>query len=215
MQYRNTKMYTPTDKGSLSVHGTSYLEVNSDRARLNVRISTENKILEEAEDLNKKTYNNLLTSLYDYGITKENIHSEDISVIRNYDYSNYTLISYKVTQLISILIDDFNKLGEVYSLVIENGANDDINVDFILSNPSHYYNKALFKASQDALNKANILAKSFGVKYNPIPYKITELSSPLYSITYSSSSVNYYQNMAPGLVKITAEIEAIFLTHPF
>ena len=38
MQYRNIKMYMPTDKGSLSVHGTSYLEVNSDRARLNVNI---------------------------------------------------------------------------------------------------------------------------------------------------------------------------------
>ena len=38
MQYINTKMYMPIDKGSLSVHGTSYLEVNSDNANLNVNI---------------------------------------------------------------------------------------------------------------------------------------------------------------------------------
>lgn len=215
MQYRNTKMYTPTDKGCLSIHGTSALEVNSDRARLNIRISSENKSLEEAKDSNNKIYKNLLTSLHDYGIPKDNIYSEDVSVIRNYDYNNNELISYKVTQLISILVDDFSKLSDIYSLVIENGANDDISVDFILSNPSHYYNKALKKASQDALNKANILAKSFGVKYNPLPYKITELSSQLYSITYYSSPLDNYQNIAPGLVKVTAEIEAIFSTHPF
>ena len=214
MQYRNTNMYMPNDKGCLSVHGASYIEVNSDRAKLNVRISTDDKSLEKAQDLNNKIVERILISLEDYGIPKENIHNEDISVIRNYD-SNNIFLSYKVTNLMSILIDDFNKLGDVYSLVIENGANDEISVDFILSNPSQYYNKALKKATQDALNKAGLLAKSFNVKYNPAPYKITETSSPLYAITYSSRSTSYYQGISPGLVKITAEVEAVFSTYTF
>lgn len=215
MQYRNSKMYVPTDKGSLSVHGTSYVEVNSDRARLNVRVSSENESLEEAQDKNSEISKRVLSSLSDYGIDKENIHSEDLSVTRNYDYNTNTLTSYKVTQLITILIDDFSKIDDVCSLVIENGANDDISIDFILFNPNHYYNKTLKRATQDALNKANILAKNFGVKYNPIPYKIVETSSPLYSITYYSSSITYAQGISPGLVNVTAEIEATFSTYPY
>ncbi len=30
MQFRNGKMYIPTDKGSLSVNGVGYLEIESD-----------------------------------------------------------------------------------------------------------------------------------------------------------------------------------------
>lgn len=215
MQFRNNNMYMPTDKGSLSVHGTGYIEVNSDMARLKVKISTDNISLEEAQDKNKEITDRVLMSLEDYGIAEENIYSENLSVSKNYNLSNNTFLSYKVTNVISVLLDDFNKLGDVYSLIIENGANDEINVDFVLSNPTQYYNRALKKATQDALNKAGLLAKSFNVKYNPIPNKITELSSPVYAITYSSSSNSYYQDIAPGVVKIIAEVEAVFSTFPF
>ncbi|MCR8746629.1 SIMPL domain-containing protein [Romboutsia lituseburensis] len=215
MQFRNNNMYMPTDKGSLSVHGASYIEVNSDRARLKVKISTDNTSLEKAQDTNKEVSDRVLMSLKDYGISKENIHSEDLSVSKNYDLTNNKFLSYKVTNVISIFLDDFNKLGDVYSLIIENGANDEISVDFILSNPTQYYNRVLKKATQDALNKAGLLAKSFNVKYNPTPNKITELSSPIYAITYPSSSSSYYKDIAPGIVKITAEVEAVFTTFPF
>lgn len=214
MQYRNG-FYLPTDKGSLSVRGAGYIEVESDTIRLNVRITTQNKSLEEAKDENSKISEKILVSLYDYKIPKDNIHSQDISVTRNYDYTNNVFVSYNVSHLISIIIDDFSKLNDIYSLVIENGANDEINVDFILSNPTYHYNKALKKATQDAIYKASLLAKNFGVKYTPTPYKIIENSSSLYAITYSSSvDYNPTQNIAPGIVKITAEVEAKFVTFP-
>lgn len=213
MQLRNNNLYMPTNRGSLSVHGTGYIEVNSDIARLNVSVTTESKSLEEAQEQNSQISNNVLTSLYDYGIPKENIHTENIYVNRIYD-SNNVLTSYRVTQSITILVTDLSKLKDIYELVIENGANDNISIDFMLSNPSYYYSKALKKASQDAINKASVLAKNFSLKYNPVPSKVTELSSSLYSITYSSAK-SYSQDMAPGLVKITAEIEAVFSTFPY
>ena len=214
MQYRNNFCFS-TDKGSLSVRGSGYIEVESDTIRLNARVTTQNKRLEEAKDENNKQSEKLLTSLDNYGIPKENIHSKNISVTRNYDYTNNVLVSYTVSHLVSIIIDDFDKLNDIYSLVIENGANDDISVDFILSNPTYHYNRALKKATQDAIYKASLLAKNFRVKYNPIPHKIIENSSSLYSISYSSTiSYSSGQNIAPGIVKITAEIESVFATFP-
>lgn len=214
MQYRNMRMPTSSAGGSLSVIGTAILEVKSDIVILNLGVTTENKSLEEAQDQNDHIYNTIMTALNDYGIPNENLSTKDISVIRNYDYNTNTFSSYKVSHLLSIIIDNFSKLNDIYSLAIENGANDNITVSFSLSNPSSYYNKALKKASQDAINKASILAKNFGVKYNPVPCKVHENSSSLNSITYPvSGNYNYSPDISPGLIKVTCEVEATFLTY--
>ena len=204
MQFRNGKMYIPTDKGSLSVNGVGYLEIESDLIRLNLGITSDSKSAEEAKDKNLQTLESLITSLTDYGI----------SVTRNYIGCDNQQLSFIVTNLITVMIHDVSKLKDIYSLAIENGANDNINVDFLLSNPTYYYSKALKKASKDALNKAALLASSFNIKFNPAPFKIIEKSSSLYSIAYSSSKsfVASTQDLSSGLVKITAEIEAIFTT---
>lgn len=216
MQFRNVRMPMSTPSGSMSIIGTGIIETKADLAILSIGITTESKSLEEAQEQNDKIYNNILTSVIDYGIPKENISTNDISVTRNYDYSNNTFLSYKVSHIISITTTDFSKLNDLYSLAIENGANDNITVNFTLANPHYYYNKALKKASQDAINKASLLAKNFNVKYNNIPYKIHENSSSLYSVTYPvSGSYSYSPDIAPGLIKVTSEIEATFATYAY
>ena len=205
-----------TERGSLSVIGTGLVQTKADLALLTVGVTTESKSVKEAQDQNSEISKNLLRSLSDYGVPKENIYTENLSIIRNYDYTNNVLISYKVTNTITIIVNDFSKLNDIYSLAVENGANDNINLNFTLSNPKYFYNQALKQASQDALNKANLLSKSFGVKYNPIPCKIHENSSSLYSITYASPATYTSSPAIPsGLVKITAEIEVVFATYPF
>ena len=182
MQFRNGKMYIPTDKGSLSVNGVGYLEIESDLIRLNLGITSDSKSAEEAKDKNLQTLESLITSLTDYGIPKEDINTKDISVTRNYIGCDNQQLSFIVTNLITVMIHDVSKLKDIYSLAIENGANDNINVDFLLSNSTYYYSKALKKASKDALNKAALLASSFNIKFNPAPFKIIEKSSSLFSI---------------------------------
>ena len=214
MQFRNGKMYIPTDKGSLSVNGIGYLEVESDLIRLNLGITSDSDSAEKAKDKNLEILERLTSSLIDYGIPKEDINTKDILVNRNYIGCDNQQLSFTVTNLVTVMIHDISRLKDIYSLAIENGANDSISVDFLLSNPGYYYSKALKKATIDALNKASLLANNFNIKFNPAPHKIIEKSSFLYSITYSTSKSfsSTQQNLSSGLVKITAEIEAIFTT---
>ncbi len=214
MQLRNNKMYIPTDKGSLSVEGVGYLEVESDLIRLNLGITSNNESAKEAKDKNLQILENLITSLIDYGIPKEDINTKDILVSKNYIGCDNQQASFIVTNLVTVMIHDISKLKDIYSLAIENGANDNISVDFLLSNPGYYYSKALKKASKDALNKATLLASSFNIRFNPSPFKVIEKSSSLYSIAYSTSKsyASSQQDLSSGIVKITAEIEAIFTT---
>lgn len=214
MQYRN--MRAPIDKGSLCVYGSSSIEIPADMAMLCTGIITENINLEEAIQGNNKAYSNLLDSLNNYGISSEDIHQNSMSIDRNYDYDTNSLKSYTISNAISINITDFSKLNDIYSLLIKNGVNDNIKISFILSNPEVSYNKALKKASQAAISKASFLAKNFGLKYNPTPYKVREISSYLYSITYPSyDGCSYPFDLPPGLVKVSAEIESCFLTYQY
>ena len=214
MQFRNGKMYIPTDKGSLSVNGVGYLEVESDLIRLNLGITSNSDSAEKAKDTNLKILERLTTSLVDYGIPEKDINTKDILDNRNYIGCDNQNLSFVVTNLVTVMIHNISNLRDIYSLAIENGANDNISVDFLLSNPGYYYSKALKKASKDALNKASLLASSFNVRFNPAPFKIIEKSSSLYSIAYSSSKSfgASQQDLSSGIVKITAEIEAIFTT---
>ena len=100
MQFRNGKMYIPTDKGSLSVNGVGYLEIESDLIRLNLGITSDSKSAEEAKDKNLQTLESLITSLTDYGIPKEDINTKDISVTRNYIGCDNQQLSFIVTNLI-------------------------------------------------------------------------------------------------------------------
>ena len=113
MQFRNGKMYIPTDKGSLSVNGVGYLEIESDLIRLNLGITSDSKSAEEAKDKNLQTLESLITSLTDYGIPKEDINTKDISVTRNYIGCDNQQLSFIVTNLITVMIHDVSKLKDV------------------------------------------------------------------------------------------------------
>lgn len=213
MQYRNIKMPMPSYNGVLNVNGTSSIEVKSDIVLIKADVSTEGKSIEVAQDKNSEVSGILIESLKDYGISSDDIYDEDISVSRV--SSNDNSYYYYVTRIVAISIKDLSKLRYIYSLLIENGANDNINLTFMLSNPIYYYNKALKKATQDALNKAAFLAKNLNLKYCSTPIKINENSSPLYSITYyTPQNCGELPGLSPGLVRITAEVDATFKTYP-
>lgn len=212
MQYRNMRM--PTDKGSLSVLGSSSIEVLADTAIICTSIASEGTSLEEARNKNYEVYNIILKSLADYKIQKENIYDKNVSATKNPNSSGDT--TYTVSHLLTVVVNDFSKLNDIYSLIIKNGTNDSAKINFTLSDSVPYYNRALKKATQDAVSKASILARNFGVKYNPVPYRIRENTSSLYSITYPSyDDCNYTSASLPGYVSISAEIEASFSTYQY
>lgn len=218
MQYRNAQIPNSSNdsSGIFTISGTSTIEVRADVVLISAKISTRDSSLEIAQDKNNEISSTIIKSLIDSGIAQDNIYDKDISVSKHYDSGDDDLSYYEFNHVIAITTKDFSKLHDIYSLLIENGANDNINLTFMLSNPSNYYSSALRRASQDALNKIAYLASSFNLKYSPSPVKVREISSPLYSITYySPTSYGYIPDIAPGQARITAEIEASFKTYPY
>ncbi|MCQ4699328.1 SIMPL domain-containing protein, partial [Paeniclostridium sordellii] len=97
-------------------------------------------------------------------IPRENINADDVVIKRIRDNAINQVIGYEITTNITIEVEDIKNLGDIYSLAIENGANSEVNISFTLSNVNHHYKKALLKATQDALNKGNLLSKSLNIR---------------------------------------------------
>lgn len=214
MQYMN--MNNVREKGQLSVNGFGSVSAKADLAILTVGVTTSSEDIQLAQDVNSKNVKLIITSLTDFGVPRENINADSISIHRIYDNTTNDFKGYEITTLVRIEVTDLSKLGDIYSLAIENNANSDVNISFTVSDVKTYYNKALVSATKDALSKASLLAKSLGIKLKPLPENITENSSAQYAITPRNNS-NYTYSSSPDLssgdLEVTAQVSMIFNTY--
>lgn len=214
MQYMNTNNIR--EKGQLSVNGFGSVSTKPDLAILTVGVTTANKDIQIAQNTNSKNVNLVIDSISDFGVSKEDINADSVSIRRIYDNTTNDFKGYEITTLIRIEVSDLSKLGDIYSLAIQNNANSDVNISFTISDVKSYYNKALISATKDALNKASLLAKSLGIKLKPLPESIYENSSAQYSIV-PKNNANYTYSSSPdissGDLEVTAQVSMIFNTY--
>lgn len=211
MQYMN--MNAMREKGQLSVNGVGVVKVKADLAILTVGVTTSNKDVQVAQVENSNTVNNIILSLSDFGIEREKINADDVNINKRYDTVTNELIAYEITTTIRIEVSDLENLGDIYTLAIENGANSNIDLSFTISNVSTHYNEAFLKATQDALNKSSLLAKSLSIKLRPLPENISENSISQYSISQKNVSYSGSPNLSSGDLEVTAQVNMIFNTY--
>lgn len=211
MQYMN--MNTMREKGQLSVNGVGIVKVKADLAILTVGVTTSNKDVQVAQVENANTVNNIILSLSDFGIEREKINADDVTINKRYDNVTNELIAYEITTTIRIEVSNLKNLGDIYTLAIENGANSNVNLTFTISNVSPHYNEALLKATQDALNKSSLLAKSLSIKLRPLPENISENSISQYSISQKNVSYSGSSYLSSGDLEVKAQVSMIFNTY--
>ncbi|CEO07815.1 periplasmic immunogenic protein [[Clostridium] sordellii] len=212
MQYMNMNNAI-REKGQLSVNGVGIVKVKSDLAILKVGVTTSNEDVQVAQVENTNTVNAVITSLTDYKIPRENINADDVVIKRIRDNATNQVIGYEITTNITIEVEDIKNLGDIYSLTIENGANSEVNISFTLSNVNHHYKKALLKATQDALNKGNLLSKSLNIRLKPLPESISENSTSIYSVSQKNIAYSSSPFLSSGDLEVKAQVGIVFNTY--
>ncbi|CEJ72715.1 periplasmic immunogenic protein [[Clostridium] sordellii] len=212
MQYMNMNNAI-REKGQLSVNGVGIVKVKSDLAILKVGVTTSNEDVQVAQVENTNTVNAVITSLTDYKIPRENINADDVVIKRIRDNATNQVIGYEITTNITIEVEDIKNLGDIYSLAIENGANSEVNISFTLSNVNHHYKKALLKATQDALNKGNLLSKSLNIRLKPLPESISENSTSIYSVSQKNIAYSSSPFLSSGDLEVKAQVGIVFNTY--
>jgi len=201
----------------LKVEGTGNIKVQPDIAIVVLGVITENKQLKPAQEENTIKMTAVLRSLREMSIPSEDIQTQSYSITPQYDFieGRQVFRGYRVEHLLEITIRDMNKIGEIIDAAVQNGANQVSNIEFSVSNPSAYYQRALNAAVDDALRKAGTLGGKLRIEVSKVPVQIVEIgykSEGPIPLMYQVAGVS--TPVQTGQVEITARIEAIFAYWP-
>ncbi|MGF9944627.1 SIMPL domain-containing protein [Priestia megaterium] len=168
--YRKQNDYT------MIIEGKGTVTVKPDQAILTIGAITENANIEIAQQENTMKSNRIIASLRQAGLKQEDIKTTMYLVNPRYNYVEGKSIfrGYEVQHSFQIIVKDLLKIGIIYDLAIRNGANQTRNLIFQNSHSDFHYLQALKLAVDNALDKAQQVAKTIGVILNNVPSKITE-----------------------------------------
>jgi uncharacterized protein len=210
--YWNSKLYTGR-KCSIKVNGTGTVKAVPDMAVINLGVVTEGLVLEAAQNENTTKSTEVISSLIGMGIPRKQIRTASYNIEPVYDYveGNQVFKGYRVTNLLSITVTNLAEIGKIIDTATAAGANRVDSINFSISDPSVYYDRALNLAIKSALRKAYLIAEALGAQINEIPCKIIEEGSavpmaegPMLKLSAQSTPI------LPGQIEISARIEAVF-----
>lgn len=160
----------------MEVEGNGKVKAIPDIAVITLGVITENKDLKTAQQQNKIKTNKVFNALNEIGVDDKDIQTIAYNINQYYDYIDGKQVfrGYKVTNKFTITTDEIDKIGLIIDTAVENGANYANEIQFKVSNPSYYYNKALTLAVEDAVKKAEDIGNTLGVYVKEVPIKIVE-----------------------------------------
>lgn len=162
----------------IEVFGEGRVAVVPDQAIITLGVMTEGQNLEAIQKENNEKIANIIRSLLDLGIPKENIKTAEFRIDTVYDYVDGRQVfrGYRITHLLQVTINQVGLTGRVVDTAVAQGANTISNIQFTLSKPTAVYNQALSLAYKDSLLKATTLATTMGVALSKVPASVQELS---------------------------------------
>lgn len=166
----------------ITTTGTAVPAFVTDTAVLTFSLTAEAETVSEANAQMMQTVQMLEAALVELGVAKEHIRQKAYDVESDVSYQNTKLtadrvtIGYLVEMTLAVRIEDLSSVGKVIDTAMQIGA--DITHDLIYESSAaeDAYRDALVTATQDAINKAGIIAESCGLKLMNL-ISVTEIST--------------------------------------
>ena len=154
----------------ITVSGTGEVRVSADTAVISLRVSARDKDVLQAQQRVNETISAIRKAMTGEGIKEENINTEYINIYAIYDYKNdqEQLAAYEASSTLAIRVTDMESVGSLIDAAFASGANTLNGISFSASDTTDAKSEALQKATEDAQNKAGILAEAAGVKITGI-----------------------------------------------
>lgn len=203
-------------KRVMTVTGIGTVSAQPDVAKINLGVETQDLELTKAQQENAQTLNQVIDSLVQMGIPRDNIQTVDYYIYPQYDYvdGKQEFRGYQVTHTIQVTIKDLSQTGKVIDTAVQNGANRASNIEFTIDNPQQFYNQALNRALENAVSKAQTIANQMNLNLDPTPTQIVEEllqgAAPPQTLVKSASTNSATTQVEPGQLDITARVETKF-----
>lgn len=192
----------------MTVIGHGQIAVEPDIATIQIEVSTVNDQVSIAQEQNAQIMNQVIESILQLGIPRENIKTISYTISPQYDYVDGKQIfkGYEVNNAIIVKITDVQQVGTVIDTAVANGANRVSNIQFSVEDATNYKQEAITEALQDANLKARTIAESLQLHVQPQPIRIIEEDNrmspePFYSVAMADKSSTPIEK---GQIMITA-----------
>lgn len=173
-------------RDTIAVEGEGKVVGVPDVATVNLGIVSEAANVGQAQVGNTNKMNALLEKVKALGVDSKDIQTTNYTISPRYDYPDgrQVLRSYQVSQSVQVKIRDLTKIGAILGVAGEVGANQVSGVAFTIDDPENLRQQAREKAMENALAKAQALAKKAGVRLGKL-VSFSEYNNP--------SSDSYYK----------------------
>ena len=214
MYYPYIQQPTPPQRRVMTVTGIGSLSIAPDTVQIRLEVSTENRELQQAQQENAQVMNQVIESLLQLGIAREDIQTASYTVVPQYDFveGKQLLRGYEVTNAITVTMKAIDQVGNVIDVAVQNGANRISNVQFTVENEQLHYQQALSLALKDALAKAQTMAKTMQLPLDPTPINIVEeyKSEPVGAPRMFAATANNSTPIEQGQITIRATVNVQF-----
>ncbi len=149
---------------TVSVTGESEVKVQADRAIISLKVTTENKSLQEALRANQEIRSKMLNSLKDRGIPADRIQASKFSSTPKYGLFSDKAKSYRVENVIKITVNDEKEFQATAHLVDAFAEVQYLGIDFEHSDKEALKKKAVAQALDNAAERAKIYEERLKVR---------------------------------------------------
>ncbi|MCX6045263.1 MAG: SIMPL domain-containing protein [Chloroflexi bacterium] len=156
---------TTSTPRTITVVGEGKVSIKPDMALATIGVEVIKPTVKEASAENKATIAAVLEALKAQGIAEKDIQTSGFSIYAeryNQDGASEQ-IRYHVSNNVSVVIRNLDKVGDTLDAAIEAGANNIYGVNFSVSDPTKLESETRAKAIDNAKAKAADLAKLTGV----------------------------------------------------
>ena len=161
----------------IMVIGAGRVQGVPDEARIRSGVTTRAKTVKEASDANAKLMTAITAVLSASGIARTDIQTSRFSVQPVYAPAQPgvepKLSGYSVSNQAEFTIRQVSKLGDILDRLVNAGATDIGNIEFLHSDPAKVLDQAREAAVADARHKAELYARAAGVNLGRV-LSITE-----------------------------------------
>ncbi|MBX3015030.1 MAG: SIMPL domain-containing protein [Caldilineaceae bacterium] len=220
-QVAHAQSTIPALPRTITVVGEGKVKIKPDIARAQIGVEVMKSSVKEASDANKVALEAVLAALKEQGIEEKDIQTSGFSIYAERYGADGPLpenqTNYRVTNTVSVVIRDLEKVGAVLDAAIEAGANNIYGVEFGLDKTDTVEGEARAGAIADAKAKAEELAELTSVTVGGV-VSISEVigSGGGY---YNASNFNQLDRgmgggaatpISPGELELTLQLQVVY-----
>lgn len=158
------------DDRTITVEGSASVSLQADMATVEIGVETKDADVSKAQAENTRIMNDVIAALKNNGVGEDDLITSNFNVYTSYDYTYNSLgaeertRNYTVSNMLSVTVRDLSLIGQLLDVAVDAGANQIYGLSFSSTESNAAYQKALKRAVEDAIEKAQVLSAAAQVQ---------------------------------------------------